>query len=154
VDSITAAGLFTGAAVQRQVGAGLTWRLFDFGRVDAEVAAAKGEGAEALAAYRSTVFKAAQDVENAFTAMAQEQARAAVLTREIADLALARRQAESAYEGGVISLVEVRDADRDLLTASDDLVQAQEGALRAAIASFRALGGGWAGAAPAAIGGP
>jgi NodT family efflux transporter outer membrane factor (OMF) lipoprotein len=154
VDSITAAGLFTGAAAQRQLGAGLTWRLFDFGRVDAEVAAARGEDAEALAAYRGAVFKAAQDVENAFTAMAEEQTRAAILTRQITELALARRQAERAYEGGVISLVEVRDADRDLLAASDDLVQAQAGALRAAIASFRALGGGWAGGAPAAIGGP
>jgi len=37
----------------------------------------------------------------------------------------------------------VRDADRDLLNASDQLVQARAGAARAAVASFRALGGGW-----------
>jgi outer membrane protein TolC len=43
----------------------------------------------------------------------------------------------------VTSLVEVRDADRDLLTASDELVQAKAGAARAAVAAFRALGGGW-----------
>ena len=43
----------------------------------------------------------------------------------------------------MISLVEVRDADRDLLAASDQLVQARAGAARAAVAAFRALGGGW-----------
>jgi len=37
----------------------------------------------------------------------------------------------------------VRDADRDLQTASDQLVQARAGAARAAVAAFRALGGGW-----------
>ena len=38
---------------------------------------------------------------------------------------------------------ETVDADRDLLSASDQLVQANAGAARAAVASFRALGGGW-----------
>ena len=41
-----------------------------------------------------------------------------------------------------VSLIEVRDADRDLLTASDELTQARAAAARAAVASFRALGGG------------
>ena len=44
----------------------------------------------------------------------------------------------------MVSLIEVRDADRDLLTASDHLAQANADAARAAVASFRALGGGWA----------
>jgi outer membrane protein TolC len=42
----------------------------------------------------------------------------------------------------VISLIEVRDADRDILNASDQLAQSRAGAARAAVASFRALGGG------------
>ncbi len=37
----------------------------------------------------------------------------------------------------------MRDADRDLLNASDQLVQARAGAARAAVAAYRALGGGW-----------
>jgi outer membrane protein TolC len=65
------------------------------------------------------------------------------LDRQISQLTVARGQAEQAYEGGVISLLEVREADRDLLTAADQLVQARAGASRAAVASFRALGGGW-----------
>jgi NodT family efflux transporter outer membrane factor (OMF) lipoprotein len=150
LDSISASRLFTGNAVTHQVGAGLRWRLFDFGRVDAEVAAAKGREAEALSAYRATVLKAAEEVEDAFSDLTQQQARAAALAREVDALTQARAQAEQAYEGGVSSLIEVRDADRQLLAASDQLVQARAGASRAAVACFRALGGGWAGASSGA----
>jgi NodT family efflux transporter outer membrane factor (OMF) lipoprotein len=143
VDSLDTSRVFSGAALQRQVAAGLRWRLFDFGRIDAEVAAARSQDAEALAAYRAAVLRAAEEVENAYCEQTQDQARAAALSRQIAQLSRARSQAEEAYEGGVISLIEVRDADRDLLLASDQLVQANAGAARAAIASFRALGRNW-----------
>jgi NodT family efflux transporter outer membrane factor (OMF) lipoprotein len=143
VDSIDASQVFTGAAVQHQIGAGLRWRLFDFGRVDAEVATARGSDAEALAAYRATVLRATEEVENAFEERAQQEARAAALTRQLAELTRARAQAEQAFEEGVISLIEVRDIDRDLLTASDQLTVARAGVARATVSCFRALGGGW-----------
>jgi len=88
------------------------------------------------------VLKAAEEVENALSDLTEEEAQAAALDRQIADLTTARRQAEDAYEGGVISLIEVMDADRDILAASDRLAQAKAGAARAAVASFRAMGGG------------
>jgi NodT family efflux transporter outer membrane factor (OMF) lipoprotein len=141
VDSLDSSRVFSGDALQRQVAAGFRWRLFDFGRIDAEVAAARGKDAEALAAYRASVLRAAEEVENAYSERAQDELRAAALDRQIAELTIARRQAEDAYEGGVVSLIEVRDADRDLLNASDQLAQARAGAARAAVASFRALGG-------------
>jgi outer membrane protein TolC len=141
--SIDSRTVFAPDALQSQIGAGLRWRLFDFGRVDAEVAAARGRQAEALAAYRLTVLRAAEEVENAFTDLAQQQVRAAALKEEVDQLTIARRQAQMAYDGGVVSLIEVRDVDRNWLAASDRLAQAQAGAARAAVAAFRALGGGW-----------
>ena len=142
-ESLDSSRLLASNALQHQIGAGLRWRLFDFGRVDGEVAAARGADAEALAAYRSSILRAAEDVEDAFSDLAQQEARAGALERQVAELTEARRQAELAYEGGVASLIEVRDTDRDLLTASDQLAQARAGAARAAVAAYRALGGGW-----------
>jgi outer membrane protein TolC len=141
VDSLAASRLFHADAEQSQFGAGLRWRLFDFGRIDAEVAAARGARAEALAAYRQSVFLVAEEVENSLSRLTDEQRRAAFLQRQIADLTIARRQAVDAYQGGVTSLIDVRDADRDLLIASDQLVQANAGAARGAVAFYRALGG-------------
>jgi NodT family efflux transporter outer membrane factor (OMF) lipoprotein len=145
VDSISAPQLFTGAAVQNQIGAGLRWRLFDFGRIDAEVAGAKGRYAEALAAWRAVALRGAGEVETALSDLAQQEARARVLEAQIEDLSAARRQAEQAYESGVVSLIEVRDADRDLLAAADQLEATRAAAARAAVAAYRALGGGWNG---------
>jgi NodT family efflux transporter outer membrane factor (OMF) lipoprotein len=142
VDSLDASEVFSGRAFQRQVAAGFRWRLFDFGRIDAEVAQAKGQDAEALAAYRASIYHAAEEVEDALSDLAQNEARAAALDQQITELTVARRQAEEAYEGGVISLIEVRDADRDILSASDQLAQAKAGAARAAVSAFRSLGGG------------
>ena len=42
-----------------------------------------------------------------------------------------------------IPLTDVLDADRQLLIAKDDLASTRESAARAAVGSFRALGGGW-----------
>jgi NodT family efflux transporter outer membrane factor (OMF) lipoprotein len=143
LDSLGASQMFTGAAVAHQIGAGFSWRLFDFGRVDAEVAGAKGDEAEALAAYRATVYRATEEVEDAFSELVQREARAEALRRQVAELTIARAQAEQAYEQGVTSLVEVRDADRELLAASDQLEQTRADAARSAVEAFRALGGGW-----------
>jgi predicted transcriptional regulator len=71
----------------------------------------------------------------------RRQAREAVLAREIGDLRLARGQAEQAYEAEAIGRIYVRDVDRDLLSASDDLAQTRPDAARAAVAAYRAHGG-------------
>lgn len=136
-------GLFSGGATQASGILGLRWRLFDFGRVDAEIKAAKGRNAEALAAYRATVLRASQDVEDAFSTLVQQEARANALLQGEGSLSRARGSSLAAYKGGMVSLIEVLDADRRLLETRDQSIQAQAAAARGAIASFRALGGGW-----------
>jgi len=138
-----AGGLFTGGATQANGMMGLRWRLFDFGRVDAEIKAAKGRHVEALAAYRLAVLRASQDVEDAFSTLVQQEMRATSLNEGEASLARARNASMAAYKGGMVSLMEVLDADRRLLETRDGAIQARAAATRGAIASFRALGGGW-----------
>ena len=141
--AISSGNLFTAAASQAQGILGLRWRLFDFGRIDAQVAAARGQDAEALAAYRLAVLRATEEVENSFVALVKREAQVGILTRGESSFARARENAFAAYNGGVVSLIEVLDADSNLLRVRDAKVQAQTEAARAAIVSFRALGGGW-----------
>src|SRR5471030_831343 len=123
--------------------AGVHWRLFDFGRVDAEVARAKGANAEALARYRQSMLRATEDVENALVQHAERDAERRELLAEVAADQRARNSSEEAFKGGASSLTEVLEQDRQLLAARDQLASAQTGAGRAAVATFRALGGGW-----------
>jgi NodT family efflux transporter outer membrane factor (OMF) lipoprotein len=141
--TISSGNLFTGGASQALGVLGLRWRLFDFGRVDAQIAAARGQEAEALAAYRLAVLRATEDVENAFSALVKREAQVGILTQGESSFARARNNSDAAYRGGVVSLIEVLDADSNLLQVRDAKAQAQTEAARAAIASFRALGGGW-----------
>lgn len=142
-ESLDAGHLFRAATFQPQGMLGLRWRLFDFGKVDAEVAQARGATAEALAQYRQSVLRAAEDVEDAFMTLAQTQAHARELQTEVIALTRVRDSSQQAYTGGVIPLTDVLDADRQLLVAQDDLAQSRADTARAAVASFRALGGGW-----------
>ena len=141
--AIASGNLFTGPASQSLGILGLRWRLFDFGRIEAQIAVARGQEAEALAAYRLAALRATEDVENAFSALVKREAQADILTRGESSLVRARESAAAAYKGGVVSLIEVLDADSNLLQVRDAKALAQTEAARAAVASFRALGGGW-----------
>ncbi|MCW3478496.1 efflux transporter outer membrane subunit [Neisseriaceae bacterium JH1-16] len=141
--SLGSGNLLTAAAFQPQAAAGLRWRLFDFGRVDAEVAAAKGGEAEALARYRQSMLRATEDVENAIVTLTQLEAQDGELKAQVAAQTEARDTSEGAYRGGAVSLFEVLDEERRLLTALDQQAQVRAADARAAVATFRALGGGW-----------
>ncbi|WBY08028.1 efflux transporter outer membrane subunit [Sphingomonas sp. 7/4-4] len=92
-------GLFGGNATQASGVLGLRWRLFDFGRIDAEIAAARGRNTEALAAYRLAVLRASEDVENAFSSLVKQQARAQIFGEGEISLGKARTSAFAAYKG-------------------------------------------------------
>ena len=141
--SIGAGGLFTGSALQASGSGALRWRLFDFGRVDAEVAQARGRQAEALAQYRGSVLRATEEVETALARLDEGRTEIHLREGQIASLTRSRDQARQGYQGGVLALVDVLDADRALLDASDRLAGARADTARASVAAIRALGGGW-----------
>jgi NodT family efflux transporter outer membrane factor (OMF) lipoprotein len=141
--SLSSGNLFTSGASQAAGVLGLRWRLFDFGRINAQIELAKGQEAEALAGYRLAVLRATEDVENAFSALVKREDQAGILGQGVDSLSRARGASFAAYQKGVVSLIEVLQADENLLRASDMRAQAQTESARAAVAAFKALGGGW-----------
>ena len=141
--AVSSGNLFSGGASQSAGVLGLRWRLFDFGRINAQIDQAKGQEAEALAAYRQSVLRATEDVENALSALVNREAQATTLTTGENSLTQARQSSFTAYEKGTASLIDVLHADETLLQVSDARAQAQTESARAAVAAFRALGGGW-----------
>lgn len=149
--NVSSGNLFSAGASQSAGVLGLRWRLFDFGRINAQIEVAKGQEAEALAAYRLAVLQATEDVENAFSALIHRAEQSVVLTRGEDALTHARASSFAAYKRGAASLLDVLYADTSLLQASDARAQAQVEAARAAVAAYKALGGGWRPDAPAQI---
>lgn len=124
----------------------MRWRLFDFGRINAQINQAKGQKAEMLAAYRLAALHATEEVENALSALVKHEEQAAALVQGVNALGRARAASFAAYQKGLVSFVEVLQADESLLASTDAQTQAQTEAARAAVAAFKSLGGGWHGA--------
>ena len=142
-DSLNFGSLFTSGGFQSAAVGGLRWRLFDFGRVNAEVEQARGANAEALVDYRQAALKAAEDVENSLASLAETEAYSAEVQAEVQSLTRSRDLSQQAYKAGSITLTDVLDADRQLLTAQDQLAANRADAARAAVLVFRSFGGGW-----------
>ena len=141
--AISTGNLFSSGANQAAGVLGLRWRLFDFGRINAQIELAKGQEAEALAAYRQAALRATEDVENAISSLVKREEQTGFLLQSEASLSQARNASFAAYQKGVVSLIEVLHADENLLRTSDAKAQAQTEAARSAVAAFKALGGGW-----------
>lgn len=135
--------LLSDGAFQANGVAGLRWRLFDFGRIDAEIAVARGRDAEALALYRGSLLRATAEVETALSQLIETRHEVERREQQVAALTNARNQIRLAYQAGAIPLLDVLDADRALLESSDRLAQARANAARASVAAIRALGGGY-----------
>ncbi|GKT22152.1 TolC family protein [Acidovorax sp. SUPP3334] len=150
--SISSGNLFTGGAAQAAGTIGLRWRLFDFGRIEAQIRFAEAQEAEALAAYRQAALRATEEVETALSSFQRRREQADLLAGGVLSLTRARDASAAAFGKGTVSLIEVLQADESLLGVLDGQVQARTESARAAVAVFKALGGGWeAERAPAAI---
>jgi len=137
--------LFSGPARIWQLAFGLAQPIFQGGRLFAEVDAVKARERQAVARYQKTLQEAFREVRQALnTQIKARESFDAESARTVA-LADAARLARIRYENGLISQLEVIDADRSLLQAElnrSDTLRIQ----RAAVADLvKALGGGWQG---------
>lgn len=132
--------LFTDRSSILQGGLGLRWRIFDFKRINAEIADARGAEREALAIFRGAVLRAAEDVERAVAAKQAAERRIALHGKELAASKHAGVLAVQAYEAGHIALIEVIEIDRRSLQATLSLALARADAARAVAATYRAIG--------------
>jgi outer membrane protein TolC len=76
-------------------------------------------------------------------ALAQLEVQTRDLATEVDALVRARDTSQQSYLAGASSLTDVLDADRQSLVAQDELARTRADTDRAAVMSFRALGGGW-----------
>ncbi|MCR8710439.1 efflux transporter outer membrane subunit [Aliarcobacter butzleri] len=142
-ESMNSSNLFESTTFQPQAIAGLKWRLFDFGKVDAQIKQAKGVYAEELALYKKSVLNATQDVENAFMALTQYKYQTELFTKKQYALNQTYELTQADFNEGISSLVEVLIAKNDLLLSDNELTVAKTNTFRSVVSSYRALGGGW-----------
>lgn len=137
--------LFDGGSGQAAATLGLRWRLFDFGRVDAQVKTAKGAYAEQLAHYRHSVLQATAEVEDSIAALLGGETRTQLLLDGEHSRTLARDAVLASYRKGNSSYIELLEVQSRLQTIQADRLDATYASASSAVSLYKALGGGWNG---------
>lgn len=145
--SIAAASLHYGGATssgsQWSIGPALSLPLFDAGRRAANVDAARARYDEAAAAYTQGARNAVREVEESLVRLDSAARREADAVRAARGFRTFFESAQSRWEIGVGSLLDLEDARRTALTANAALINVQRERVAAWISLYKAVGGGW-----------
>jgi NodT family efflux transporter outer membrane factor (OMF) lipoprotein len=148
LESVKASEVFDWPSRAASIGPTISWTVFDAGVIRATVDLRTAQQQQLLAAYRSVVLQAFQEVEDALVAYAEDQksrdnlANATAANQRAADLA------KQLYIQGLTDFLSVLQAQFNLFTSQDALAQSEVAIALDLVALYKALGGGWVPAPP------
>jgi multidrug efflux system outer membrane protein len=142
-ESVNSSDWFTSGSKFWSFGPTVQWRIFDAGRIRANIKVQNARQEQALAAYEQTALAAFEDVENGLVAYANEQIRRRSLQEAVDSSRKSLELADKLYANGLTDFLNVLDAERSLYQAQDGLVQSDRTVSANLIALYKALGGGW-----------
>ncbi|WP_175754640.1 efflux transporter outer membrane subunit [Burkholderia ambifaria] len=125
------------------VGLGLAQPLFHGGELRARKRAAEAAYDAAFASYRETVLLALQQVADAMRAVEHDAAELQARDDAAQQAAASRAIAGDRYAAGGISLIDLLDAQRQVLQTALERTRAQADRLADTAALFQALAGNW-----------
>jgi len=141
--SSSLSSLFSGSTKAWQFVPQVTQPIFNAGRIRSNVRLAEADEQIALIQYERVIQNAFRQVSDAL--VQYRQTREVRVIRELLQTTLQDRSrlAYMRYRGGVSTLLNALDADRDLFEAELGLAQTRRDELLALVQLYRALGGGW-----------
>ena len=135
-------GLFDSSNQYWSFGGSAALPIFDWGRRERQLDAAKARRDELVATYQRTVQNAFREVSDAL--VGRQRYREQITAQERA-VAAQRRLAETAilrYDNGIAIYLEVLDAERNLFSAEQQLIRLRATELQNGVSLYTALGGG------------
>jgi outer membrane protein, multidrug efflux system len=124
-------------------GPSISLPIFSGGQLSANLTLARAQQREAALSYRGTVLNALREVEDALVAYRTDRAARDLLQDTLNSAQLTWSLAQSQYEHGLASFIQVLDAERTVLNDRQALVQADVQIVNDIVTLYRALGGGW-----------
>ncbi len=135
--------LLQGSNFGYSYGANLLQTIFDGGRLAGQKDLAEGVQKEFVASYQSAALNAYADVENALVQVANTSRAQDHLVREVEAAGEAFQISQLQYRQGATDLLNVLQAQQQLFSAEDQLVQTRLANRQSTIHLYEALGGGW-----------
>jgi NodT family efflux transporter outer membrane factor (OMF) lipoprotein len=125
------------------IGPLLTWSFPNIAAAQAEVRQARAAASAAYAGFQAAVLQALEDTETALTAYGYELDRNAALLDARDQSQVAFKLAQSGFELGHISYLDLLTAETDLVNAEASLAASNQALASDQVTVFKALGGGW-----------
>ena len=144
---ILAPGRQTESTAYWSYGVGMTAPVLDIPRMLEDARAQSERTEEAVIAYEQAVQNAYGDAENALVLLAADEVRVKLLTDGEARARRAYEAAMTRYKAGLDDLTSTLSAERTWRVGRLALTSERVQALRRAVQTYKALGGGWAYAA-------
>jgi len=135
--------LFTGSTKAWSFVPQITQPIFTAGRLKSNVKFAKAQQEFAVVQYQQTIQTAFREVSDAlvqYRKVKEIRTQQELLVTTLQDRS---RLAYLRYQGGVDTLLNALDADRDLFNAQLSLAQTRRNELLSLVQLYKALGGGW-----------
>ena len=121
----------------------VTQPIFTGGRLKSNVRLAEANHKIALVQYEKTIQTAFREVADSLVAYQKQREIRTKQDALVATLQDRSRLSYVRYRGGVDTLLNALDADRDLFDSELRLAQARRDELVSVVNLYRALGGGW-----------
>lgn len=136
-------GLASWSNATWSIGPGVTWNIFDAGRIRANIDVQNEFQKQSLLGYQRSVLTALQDVENSLIAFEKEQQRRQSLAAAVDANRRALEISTQLYTQGETNFLDVLNAQRSLFVTEDALVQSDRTIATNLVSLYKALGGGW-----------
>ncbi|KQV96764.1 efflux transporter outer membrane subunit [Pelomonas sp. Root1237] len=127
--------------------------IFDGGRREAGVNAAKTQLDGSAIAFREQFLLALKDVEDQLGALTLLQQQGEANARAVSAAGQALKLSDTRYRNGLVSQLELLDARRSELANKRAALQVRSAQYQATVGLIRALGGGWSETAPVKLAG-
>ena len=135
--------LFESASRTWRLGPRFSWPIYQGGRLEAGVDAARSGYAAVESEYRQTVLRAIEEVEVALVRYAERELQRRALAEAVDAGRRASTLARALYDQGLSDYLPVLDAERSLTDLEDRLTASETGVVTRLVALYAALGGGW-----------
>jgi outer membrane protein, multidrug efflux system len=126
-----------------QFGPTFRWALFQGGRIRSNIQAEEARTDQAVYQYQQAVLLALEDVENAYVSCREERDRLDFIQESVDAARKTVSQVNTLYENGLVTFLNVLDAERSLAEQEDSLAQSNGRLSRNIVSVYRSLGGGW-----------
>lgn len=150
--NLVGAASFTGSSLGNLLSAGnfgtaglasIAWPIFEAGRIRAGIRASREAELQAWLAWKKAVLAALRDAEDALARYSDEERHEKALEDSERAAASSETIARQQYTAGLVTFVNVLEAETALLNARDQLIQSREALALDLGTIFKSLGGGW-----------